>query len=415
MLTPPALVVFVAALLALTTMIMGWRRRAIPGGMEFSLMMAAIAVWSLGSGFESAAIGMDHKITWSVLSYVGSSSVAPLFLLFALRYRKHSWKPAWWQTVALWLVPVATVALVATNPYHGLIWSSFTPDPRPGSNALIYGHGPWFYVAVAYYAVLGVLGAIVIGRAAWRAQRVFIGQTIVLLAGLLVPWICTVIYILPSSPFPGVDLPPIGFAVTGVLLIAGMRGFQLLDVVPVARHFLVESMTDGVLVLDAWDRVVDVNPTGRMLMGNAGGLIGRNVEDVPGPVGTALGRLRKHAVDHIEMSLPGDPERYVDMTLSPLVDRDESTTGSVLVIHDLSERRRMELEREKLITELQGALGDIKTLRGLIPICSSCKKIRDDKGSWGGLERYIMDHSEAQFSHGICPDCMRKLYPDLGE
>ena len=235
----------------------------------------------------------------------------------------------------------------------------------------------------------------------------------ILLVGLLVPWIFSAFYVLPISPFPGLDLPPIGFAITGILVMTGMRRFQLLDVVPVARHFLVESMADGLLVLDAWDRVVDVNPAARALMGNSAEVIGRRVDEVPGPLGAAIAGLRQHAADHAEMSLPGDPPRYIDLHLSPLLDRDGSTSGRVLVIHDLSERRARELDREELITELQAALGDIKTLRGLLPICASCKKIRDDKGSWGGLERYIMDHSDAQFSHDLCPDCMRKLYPDL--
>jgi hypothetical protein len=61
----------------------------------------------------------------------------------------------------------------------------------------------------------------------------------------------------------------------------------------------------------------------------------------------------------------------------------------------------------------QDALDKIKTLRGIIPICASCKKIRDDKGYWNQLERYIDEHSEAHFSHGICPECAAKLYPDL--
>lgn len=414
-LAAPALIAFIAALLALVVAIMGLRRRAIPGGTEFSLMMCAVFVWALTSGLGSAATGVERKVFLAVAGYAGSINVAPLFLLFALRYRKHSWKPTWWQLAVLWLIPAATLALAATNRWHRLIWTSFTPSPVSGSNILIFGHGPWFFVAVAYYAILGVLAAITIGRAAWRAQRMFVRQTVILLAGLLVPWIFSAIYILPISPFPGLDLPPIGFALTGLLVIEGMRRFHLLDVVPVARHFLVESMADGLLVLDAWDRVVDVNPTARALMGHAVEVIGRRVEEVPGPLGAAIAGLRDQAVEHVEMSLPGDPERYIDMRLSPLLDRDGSASGSVLVIHDLSERRALELEREKLITELRAALGDIKTLRGLLPICASCKKIRDDKGSWRGLERYIMDHSDAQFSHDICPDCMRKLYPDLAE
>ena len=80
---------------------------------------------------------------------------------------------------------------------------------------------------------------------------------------------------------------------------------------------------------------------------------------------------------------------------------------------DSSERRQMEEEREKLIRELKDALANVKTLSGLLPICSSCKKIRDDKGYWNQIESYIRDRSEAEFTHGICPKCAKKLYPDF--
>jgi len=79
------------------------------------------------------------------------------------------------------------------------------------------------------------------------------------------------------------------------------------------------------------------------------------------------------------------------------------------------EIKRAEEAREKLIRELQEALANIKILRGMLPICSSCKKIRDDKGYWNQIESYIRDHTEAEFTHGICPECMKKLYPDLYE
>ena len=76
-------------------------------------------------------------------------------------------------------------------------------------------------------------------------------------------------------------------------------------------------------------------------------------------------------------------------------------------------RQRAEAERERLIAELQEALANVKTLTGLIPICASCKKIRDDQGYWTQLETYLAKHSDAEFSHSLCLDCMRKLYPDL--
>lgn len=70
-------------------------------------------------------------------------------------------------------------------------------------------------------------------------------------------------------------------------------------------------------------------------------------------------------------------------------------------------------ELEQKVKELEAALEEIKTLKGIIPICSSCKKIRDDEGYWQRIETYISKHSEADFSHGICPGCAKKLYPDL--
>ena len=80
---------------------------------------------------------------------------------------------------------------------------------------------------------------------------------------------------------------------------------------------------------------------------------------------------------------------------------------------EIADRKRAQKEKERLISELEDALAQVKKLSGLIPICASCKRIRDDKGYWQQIEAYIRDRSEAQFSHGICPECKKKLYPDL--
>ncbi len=89
-------------------------------------------------------------------------------------------------------------------------------------------------------------------------------------------------------------------------------------------------------------------------------------------------------------------------------------TGSLLVRSILYaiERKKMEVEREKLVRKLQEALAKVKLLSGFLPICCSCKKIRDDQGYWQQIEAYISHHSEAEFSHGLCEECSRKLYPD---
>jgi len=87
-----------------------------------------------------------------------------------------------------------------------------------------------------------------------------------------------------------------------------------------------------------------------------------------------------------------------------------AVSGSIL---DITARKQMEEQRDKLIADLQKTLSEVRTLRGFLPICSYCKKIRDDKGYWSQIESYIHEHSDAEFSHGICPECAKKYFPDM--
>src|SRR5262249_26244801 len=86
--------------------------------------------------------------------------------------------------------------------------------------------------------------------------------------------------------------------------------------------------------------------------------------------------------------------------------------GASIVLRDITERKQQEKERLQLIEELTEALKHVKTLNGLLPICASCKKIRNDGGYWEQVETYIRSRSNAEFTHGICPDCVRLLYPE---
>ncbi len=100
-------------------------------------------------------------------------------------------------------------------------------------------------------------------------------------------------------------------------------------------------------------------------------------------------------------------------SVKPIKDESGLVKSVVCISKNITERKRGEEERERLICELQDALSKIKTLSGMLPICSNCKNIRNDKGYWTKIELYLREHSDAEFTHGICPDCTAKLYPDL--
>jgi PAS domain S-box-containing protein len=113
------------------------------------------------------------------------------------------------------------------------------------------------------------------------------------------------------------------------------------------------------------------------------------------------------------ISVCGDKPSRIRALFQRVNAEDGDCIGAVGIFEDITERKLAEIEKERLIGELQDALSKVKLLSGFLPICASCKKIRDDKGYWQQIEAYIHDHSEVEFSHGICPECAKKLYPRL--
>ena len=116
-------------------------------------------------------------------------------------------------------------------------------------------------------------------------------------------------------------------------------------------------------------------------------------------------------VEHIHYDSHGNP-RHVEVHAHPILDEEGNVSRMIEYTLDITKRKQIETERNQLIKNLQASMAKIKTLSGMLPICASCKKIRDDKGYWNQIETYLRNHSKAEFSHGICPERAQKLYPD---
>lgn len=106
-------------------------------------------------------------------------------------------------------------------------------------------------------------------------------------------------------------------------------------------------------------------------------------------------------------------ERHFLVTVTPYLDSENKIAGIVESFEDITQRQKLEKENENLIVNLQESLQKVKLLSGFLPICASCKSIKDDKGLWSKVETYIANHSEATCSHGICPECAERLYPEI--
>jgi PAS domain S-box-containing protein len=235
----------------------------------------------------------------------------------------------------------------------------------------------------------------------------------VLLAALI-PWIVNAAILIRLNPLPELDLTPLAFTLTGSFMAYSLFQYRFLDVVPIARDKLIENMKDGVLVIDNQGRIVDHNLALQKLLDvKISSLIGQRAAELF-PIWPQL-PVNSEQEDSIqqEIVIPNTPAQHLNVQLIRLRDRQQKEQGKLIILRDITARKQLEQERETLISTLQETLSQVKTLKGLLPICANCKKIRDDTGYWKDVAVYIRDHSEAEFSHGICPDCMHSLYPGI--
>ena len=212
----------------------------------------------------------------------------------------------------------------------------------------------------------------------------------------------------------------------GILVIAALRDvrerIRVLDArrESEARYqLLFENSLDGILLTLPDGSILDANPSACRIMGRT-----RTEIIAAGRAGVIDATDPRLAVMIAERARTGKAQgelncRRLDGTFFPIEISSVVFEGfmgerrTVIMLRDVSTRKIAEAERERLVSELQEALQRVKVLSGLLPICASCKKIRDADGTWHHLESYISQHSDATFTHGICAECRQKLYPDL--
>jgi PAS domain S-box-containing protein len=351
--TPYSSIFAVTALISAIVASIAWRRRSIRGGRPLALMMVGVTEWALMAALEAATAGLPARILLSKLEYVGSNSATVFLLIFALEYARHDRWLTPRNIALLWVVPILNMGLAATNEWHGLVWTGFSPGPA-GSNLLIYHHGPGFWFVMASVYVYLSVAALVLVRTALRPSALHRRQGTALLLASVAPWVGSAMYMLNMSPIPGLDIVPLSFMFTGLVLIWGIFHTHLLDLVPVARDTLIEHMSDGVLVLDAYDCIVDANPSARQLLARdesslIGQPVGQVLETWPD---IALQAGRGQASEVILGKSKTEP-RFMDVRVSRVFDRKNVYVGHLVVLRDITELKRAEAALQGLNATLE--------------------------------------------------------------
>ena len=379
-------------------------RRGTAMGWSLAVLLVAVAWWGTAYAVELSADSLAVRSRWGDLKYVGIVTLAPAWLVFVLQYTGRGQLVTRRLVALLAIPPIAALAVLALPATHDLVRSySATPGAQDLPNVR---SGPVFWAIFAYNNLLLVGATVLFVASMVRLARTYRRMAMVLLASALLPWAANILHNLEVGRFALIDLTPFAFILTGGLLVWGLFEERLVDLAPLARSAVVESMGDAVFVLDAFERVVDVNPAAVALAGRTRGeLIGRRVRDLMDTSGIVeVGPSGLVLTDDA-----GGGQRTFDVSQQPLTDIAGRTAGELVVLREVTDRVRDQQhlqqvldDRSRVAATLQASM--VPTRLPAVPGCSLASRYvpAGDGGEIGGdfLDVFPLDEGTWAFVLG---------------
>jgi PAS domain S-box-containing protein len=340
--TPYTLPLIASALVALGLGLFAATRRIEAVSGPFIGLMAAVTIWSLAYALEWARADLAGKILWAKVEYIGILGVPTLWAILAARYTGRKRWLVRRNLPFLALIPLVVLGLVWTNEYHHLIWTSVELTFHNGVAAWQAAYGPAFWVHTAYAYLMLLIGSVFFFYTLIRSPTLYRGQASTMLVAVLAPWLGNVLYL--SGISDPVDLTPLAFTVSGLAVTWGLFRFRLLDVIPAARDAVTESMSDGLFILDAEGRIVDMNPAAQRMVGpGAVDAIGQRPEVAFPAWADMMGEHRDTLSAQEEVVLQTDGRaRNFELRISPLHGRRDRLTGRLVILRDITDRKELD-------------------------------------------------------------------------
>ena len=335
------------------------RRRDTGAGLTLAVLLVSVAWWGLAYAVELSVQDLTVRLRWGDLKYVGICALPPAWLLFVLQYTGRAHLVNRRLVALLTLEPLLMLAVLAVPGTHDLV--RFYGDTASGEDLPVVATGPVFWVHFTYANLMILTATFVFVATMLRLSREYRRMALVMVAAALLPWVANVLHNFEIGAFARLDLTPFAFTVTGGVLVWGLHREGLVNLSPLARSVIVETMTDAVFVVDAFGRVTDVNPAGAQLLT-------RPRQQVLGlPLDEHLhGRSTRRQRDSTRGELvigSGPDERTFDVRRQPLTDRSGRAAGQLVVLRDITERilaenrlRELLVERSRIASTLQASL-----------------------------------------------------------
>lgn len=341
------LLIFTALILIFLAIFIARRRPIAAGAVPLIWLLLGTALWSGAYSSEILSSSPEIKLLMARIEYGGTVTAPVAWLFFAARYtgidvwitrrRRH----------LLLVIPLITIVLVWTNSAHHLIWQSVELSTQGLFPALVVSYGPWFWLHVLYsYAVLAS-GSLLLVHITLRTRYIYRLQSSFLLLSAAIPWVSNILYIWRLWPFPPLDPSPLASAISALLLSWSLLRYRLLDIVPVAYHTVISTIHDGIVLIDARGRLVDMNRAAEQILGP---LPNMAFGTPAGQILAAYPELARYCETlqpgHLEIECgPSTERRSYEIRLTLIRNPRSSSSGLLVTLHDITERKASEEAR----------------------------------------------------------------------
>lgn len=330
-------------------------------------MLVMLSVWNFSYALITILPSLEAKRLWLKVENIGILTVPVFWFFFAVRYnRLDRWLNRY--TAALFFgIPFLSLVLLFSDRWFDLYYASVSPISEAGG-PLVIERGSWYVVSLIYSYLLNLAAIALLIRRAVQHRNIYRRQMYVLIAAVLIPVLVNVFYqvMLSTRPEPAfhIDLTPISFTLTAALIAIGVFGLRIFDLIPIARHTVLEHIPEMVVVVDAHDIVVDANTVAQKMLGrDIEEIVGRDPLDVFRDWPQLLNRFLTSNELREEIQIPGDPPRTLELVVSALYNQSGELQGRVIVAHDITEHKRLENNLKYANETLTRQLEEINLLR----------------------------------------------------
>lgn len=348
------------------------QQRIFPGRVSFVLIHIACLWWMLTAALEMAVVLPEHKIFWATMAWPGIVAAPTFWAIFLWQYVNSIHNPISNKKLAAFMVmPILCWMLAATNPWHGLFYgANIAPITNEPGAPVYYDHGPLFYAAAIYIYMFMLFCIAIVIRAALRTRGLHRRHYLAFVVMTAVPWAANVSYVIYDKTLFGFDPTPFSFAFTLAAFAWLIVGVRLFDLLPVARHLLLEALIDPVLVIDPRQRVIEANPAALKLANSPLYWQGLALYDWP-LIGRDLQQLLKTPLsdDQPPLLTLNDREYYYEVrvrTIKRATREGSVVLGQMLYLRDVTRRYLSELQLSDALELSEQRLTTITNLHELL-------------------------------------------------